>query len=214
MHRGQTEQRFNMAIPSLPSPSLPSISAPPLPAAPKVKAPKLPAPTKINIKTGTGAPGGFSGAATKKPGQEMAKLSAAAGTVSGQITQVAALATNPLAAAALAPIKAKLSSLAAGYKKKAADAGKSAVDFVRPAKIPKLPAKPNIDIPKLDLPKLPAVPSIPSVPSVLSGLNAPSLPSAPNLPSIPSAPSVLSGLNAPSLPSAPNLPSIPSLPKV
>ena len=175
------EQRFNMALPSLsPTPSLPSLSLPKPPAA-NVKTPKLKAPIKINVKTGTGTPGGFSGASTKKPSTESAKLSAAAGTVAGQIATIASLATNPLAAVALAPIKAKLSSLAAGYKKKAADVTKSANDYSRPAKVPKLPSAPKIDVPKLDIPKLPATPqvSVPSIPSV------PSAPSASPLPSLP-----------------------------
>lgn len=40
----------------------------------KVKQPKLPKTTKIDTVTGKGTPGGFSGASTKNPANESAKL--------------------------------------------------------------------------------------------------------------------------------------------
>lgn len=154
----------------------------PTPSLPKVKAPKLPAPTKINIKTGSGVPGEFSGAANKIPTQEISKLKAAEAKTTGQLTELSNLEKTPSDAAILAPLKSKVSSQSAAYKKKASDAERSAVDFRRPAAIPKLPSPPSIKVPELNVPSLPSAPSVPQ-PGISTNLSVPSLPSVPKIPS-------------------------------
>ena len=52
-------------VPPLRKPTVPGV---------KVKKPKLPKTTKIDTVTGKGAPGGFSGASTKNPAEESARL--------------------------------------------------------------------------------------------------------------------------------------------
>jgi len=141
----------------------------------KANVSKGPPPTKINVKTGSGVPGGFSGASVKQPGSELGKLAAAASTVASQVGQLASLATNPLAAAVLKPLKSAVGAMAAGYKKKMADTKKSAVNFAKPTGIPKLPSAPKINVPKLNIPTLPAAPQSP----VLSSPKASGIANAP-----------------------------------
>lgn len=68
MHRGRTAHKYNMAtaLPTPITPTLPNAQSS-LPKPPTVKAPKISKPpTKINVKSGKGAPGGFTGKNTTK----------------------------------------------------------------------------------------------------------------------------------------------------
>ena len=149
---------------------LPSIPlTPTLPAAPQVKAPRLPVKvTKINVETGVGAPGGFSGASNKIPSVEAAKYQAAQGKLAAQLAQANSLQgkVTGAQAAQLADAKKKLSNAQSAAAKKAANIKKSAPDFTNPVSVPKIPEKPEIDLPQVDLPQAPNVPEAPTIPSV------------------------------------------------
>jgi len=168
-----------IATPTLPSLSnVPSGISPSInvPSVPGVKGPKLPTvPTTINIKSGKGVPGGFTGASNKKASQEVSKLSAAASSIGAQISKVSGLITGPLSAAVLAPIKSRLITQQSAFSKKAADAKKSAYDYSQATAVPKLPSSPSISVPQVSIPQLPNATSVPVVSS---------LPSAPVIPKI------------------------------
>lgn len=158
---------------------------------PKPSGTKLPVNvSKIDVKTGKGVPGEYSASSSKTPSAEISKISVAQANVAGQISSVIsaqgkldALAKNgidpnkaaPEAASKLKAAKDKLTAKMAKLKKRASDTAKSAVDFKKAGSLPKIPAAPEISVPKVDVPEIPSVET-----AKLTVPSAPTLPSAPS----------------------------------
>lgn len=203
MLQDKMEYLYNMStfptIPQIPSVTPPTITPPvmssgvqppSIPKLPDVPQPKLPLiPTKIDVKNGSGVPGGFSGASVKIPSVELKSLSESKTKITSQLSELNSAQSKlnnlskfgdpnklaPGVSEKLTSMKTKLTSQLNGLNKKSADISKSAVDFTKAGAIPPMPSVPKISVPTVDIPKIPPIPSVPTV----SGI-----PTVPNLPQI------------------------------
>jgi hypothetical protein len=113
------------------------------------------APTKIDVTSGAGVPGGFSGGSNKKPSDEVSRLNTSMAAISAKKANVAAAIQNKQPGVSSADLD-KLQGMEAKTKKKLAVASK-APDFSKQAKLPSAPKSPAVpDFAAAGIPSVPA----------------------------------------------------------